>query len=173
MTFVPPHSIKVACVFYSRLKNHGSRYRHATRLAPNHCPIRQRGLGEVYRARDLNLKRDRNGRGHQLTISVGRERLGQVFVHRLFEATQSTDCSIVVERQQLHHVNSADVFNRIHPELRVEDAGPAHAASAAKTFHRRVVRRDLKSETELILAGTERERFRALLVRIWLGLNKD
>ena len=36
------------------------------------------GLGEVYRARDLNLKRDRDGRGHQLTSSVGRGRLGQV-----------------------------------------------------------------------------------------------
>src|SRR5215467_14049247 len=99
--------------------------------------------------------------------------LGQIFIHRLFEATQGTDCSIVVERQQLHHVYSADVFNRIHPELRVEDAGPAHAARAAETFHRRVIRRDLKSQTELVLAGAERERFRALLVRIGLGLNKD
>src|SRR5262249_41476301 len=128
---------------------------------------------EDYRARDLNMKRDRDGRGHQLTINVGGGRLGQVFVYRLFEATQSTDCSIVVERQQLHHVNSADVFNRIHPELRVEDAGPAHAARAAEAFHRRVIRRDLKSQTELILASAEGERFRALLVRIGLGLNKD
>ena len=68
--------------------------------------------------------------------SVVRGRLGQVFVHRLFEATQSTDCSIVVERQQLHHMYSDDVFNRIPPELRVEDAGPAHAAGAAEISKR-------------------------------------
>src|SRR5262245_48291201 len=88
----------------------------------------------------------------------------QLPVHRFFESTQRADRAVVVERQQLHHVDAADLFHRIDPELGVEDAGPAHAPRAAEAFGPGIVGRELKAETELVLAGAERERFRALLV---------
>src|SRR5688572_11713263 len=99
--------------------------------------------------------------------------LFELSVCRLFESPQRADGAVVVERQQLHHVHGADLLDRIDPELGVEDAGPAHASRAAEALRCRIVRRDLKPEPELVLAGPERKRLGALLVRVGLQLDED
>ena len=91
-------------------------------------------------------------------LSLGRGRRGwlsQVLVHRLLEIAQRSDGAVVVERQHLHHHDDADVLHRIDPELGVVDACPAHTARAAELCVLRVVGRDLKTETEFIVAGSE------------------
>src|SRR5271168_1278887 len=90
-----------------------------------------------------------------------RRRLPEVLVNQFLEAAEGPDSAVVVERQHLHHLHAADVFDRVDPELGVEDAGPAHAARAAELGILRIVRRDLKTEAEFIVSGAERERFGA------------
>src|SRR4029078_9132426 len=94
-------------------------------------------------------------------------------INSLFEPSQRPDRAIVEKREQLHHVDATDVFDVIDPEFGIEDAGPAHAARAAEAFRRGIVCRDLKSETELVLAGAERERLRPLRVGIRLQVEDD
>src|SRR5215831_7927016 len=94
-------------------------------------------------------------------------------VHSLFKSSQRSDRASVVKREQLHHVDTADMFDGIHPKLGVEDAGPTHTARAAEPSRRGIVCRDLKPETELVLARAERERLRPLLVGVRLKLEDD
>jgi len=58
--------------------------------------------------------------------------LSQVLVDQLLEIAQRPDGALVVERQDLHHHDAADVLHGIDPELGVVDAGPAEAARAAE-----------------------------------------
>src|SRR5258708_4534789 len=86
--------------------------------------------------------------------------LPEVLVDQLLEVAQRSDRAVVVERQHLHHHDAADVLHRINPELGVVNAGPTHASWAAKHCVLRVAGPDLKAETEFIVTGSKRKRFR-------------
>ena len=86
------------------------------------------------------------------SISVS-ERL----IDALLEALQRFDRGVVVERQVLHEQHAGDAPRRIDPELRVVDAGPAHAAGRACGAVV-VPAGDLKAEPERVAARAERER---------------
>src|SRR5438876_9264877 len=92
----------------------------------------------------------------RLSIAPG-EGLLQVFVNCLLKPAKRSDRAVVVERQQLHHLHGADMFYRVHPELRVENTRPAHAAGAAEALRRRIGGRNLKSQAELVFARSERK----------------
>src|ERR1051326_1496891 len=78
------------------------------------------------------------------------KRLWKILVDRFLESSQSSDRAVVVKRQQLHHVDAADVLYGIDPEFRVEDTGPTQTARTPERLHRRVVRRDLKTQAEFV-----------------------
>src|SRR5690242_20434962 len=86
-----------------------------------------------------------------LRTGVSLARLWKALVHQFLEIAQSPECAVIVKRQQLHHLDGANVRYRINPEFRVVDAGPAQAARAAIFCVLRIAGGNLKPEAELVV----------------------
>ncbi len=56
----------------------------------------------------------------------------QIPVCRLLKVSQRSDSAVVIKRQQLHHLNTANMHDRIDPEFGVEETCPTHASRTAK-----------------------------------------
>src|SRR5262245_15213233 len=94
-------------------------------------------------------------------------------IDEFLEIAQRSNCAVVVKREELHHHDATDVACRIDPELSIENAGPAQAPRAPELLVLFVLRRDLKTESEFVVAGAQRKRLGSEWVGSGLLLDED
>src|SRR5262245_38248868 len=105
------------------------------------------------------------------SIPFFRKHSSQIAANRSLDILIELHATVIIEGQDLHHDHCGNLPVRIDPEVRVVNSRPGVAARRTQVWILCIRGRDLKSESEFVAPGADREVLRSQWVSGGLSLN--